>query len=185
LHIGETVPHQLPPIDDDVFEALQARAQPLVDDVNSVLRRLLGLHPSPPESPRPTVSKPAPKVADTRQAKTARGKNLKKTSSAARAPRGSTLPDTEFEIPVLLALDERGGRAPAAEVADRVGELLAERLGDADRERLSGGDVRWRNRVQFARLRLVQAGDLAKTSPRGTWEITEQGSARLMKDGAK
>jgi hypothetical protein len=80
---------------------------------------------------------------------------------------------------VLQALDERGGRAPAAEVADRVGELLDERLGDADRERLSGGDVRWRNRVQFARLRLVQGGDLAKTSPRGTWEITDQGRERL------
>ena len=35
--------HQLPPVDDDVFEALQFLAEPLVDDINTVLRRLLGL----------------------------------------------------------------------------------------------------------------------------------------------
>ena len=30
-------------VDEDVFAALQAQAEPLVDDANSVLRRLLGL----------------------------------------------------------------------------------------------------------------------------------------------
>jgi hypothetical protein len=173
------MPHQLPPIDDDVFEALQAHAQPLVDDVNSVLRRILGLDPSRSEPPHPLLERPTASATKKRTSKPTRGKNAKSGSSAARAPRGTTLPDTEFEIPVLQALKERGGRAPAAEVADRVGELLDGRLGDADRDRLSGGDVRWRNRVQFARLRLVQAGDLAKTSPRGTWEITDQGRERL------
>jgi hypothetical protein len=172
------VPHQLPPIDDDVFEALQAHAQPLVDDVNSVLRRLLGLQP-PRAERQPAASRPTPTKPRSKQSKSPRGKSAKRIPPGTRAARGTTLPDTDFELPVLQALDERGGRAPAAEVADRVGELLDERLGDADRERLSGGDVRWRNRVQFARLRLVQSGDLAKTSPRGTWEITDQGRERL------
>jgi hypothetical protein len=187
------MPHTLPPIDDDIFAALQARAQPLVDDVNSVLRRLLGLEEAgrqpavPPSDGIENGAQPDANGQPKRKKASEIGtrRTAAKRSKKSRAGRGTTLPDTEFEIPVLQALDECGGRAPAAEVTNRVGEILDERLGDVDRDRLAGGDVRWRNRVQFARLRLVQAGDLASDSPRGTWEITDQGRTRLAERSTK
>jgi hypothetical protein len=42
-------------LDQDVFEALQARARPLVDDTNSVLRRLLASSQDGPDERRPAT----------------------------------------------------------------------------------------------------------------------------------
>jgi Mrr N-terminal domain len=39
------------PLDDDVYEALQQRAEPFVDTPNSVLRRILGLDDNRPQEP--------------------------------------------------------------------------------------------------------------------------------------
>ena len=64
---------------------------------------------------------------------------------------------------------------PAREVTMRVGELVDDRLTDLDREQLESGAIRWENRVQFARLRLVDRGLLKKGSPRGVWEISDEG----------
>jgi hypothetical protein len=92
-----------------------------------------------------------------------------------RAPAGSLLPESEYELPILQALVESGGRAPTREVVERVGELVADKLTELDKENLSSGDVRWENRVQFTRLRMIEEGLLKKGSPRGTWEIGPAG----------
>ena len=44
---------------------------------------------------------------------------------------------------------------------------------------LDSGLLRWKNRVQFVRLKLVQAGQVTKGSPRGVWEITSAGRDRV------
>ncbi|HYP56260.1 MAG TPA: winged helix-turn-helix domain-containing protein [Solirubrobacterales bacterium] len=93
----------------------------------------------------------------------------------ARAQVGTLLPEKEYWIPILEALDERGGRAPAIEAIERVGELMRDRLGEAERGETSTGEIRWRNRTQFARLRMKQQGLIASGSPRGIWEMTDQG----------
>lgn len=148
---------QLPPVDDDVYAALQARAEPLVDDINSLLRRLLAQAGGPAE----TVAPAPPK--------------RRKVPTGRRA--GSS--DTEYELPVLRALVEAGGRAPTSEVIDKVGAALSDRLTAVDWDELpSSGYVRWKNRTQFARLNLVKRGDLEINTPRGVWAITEQGRAR-------
>ncbi|GGS47084.1 winged helix-turn-helix domain-containing protein [Actinokineospora fastidiosa] len=134
-------------LDDDVFEALQKLATPLVDDINSVLRRQLGL------SERP----------------------------AARAG-GPALGDREFEAPVLQALVRLGGSGQTKAVIDLVGEILAPRMREGDFERLESGDIRWRNRAQFARLNLIRAGLMREGSPRGLWEITDAGRQRVEAD---
>jgi len=144
-------------VDNDVLNLLREHAEPFTDSPNSVLRRLLGI--------------------DSERKGPAKGKLVKK--GAGRASPGSILPEAEYEIPILQELVARGGRAHATEITDAVGERLADRLTDLDRERLDSGEVRWRNRVQFTRLTLKQLGLIAPDSPRGIWEITDAGRTYL------
>jgi hypothetical protein len=181
-HTGDLVPVQLPPIDDDVYAALQARAVPLVDDVNSVLRRLLGL------SPRSGVPQVDPITSENGSTtpKSAARKRSGKTKSAkkrTRAPKGSILPEADYELPILRVLERLGGRGPTSEVIAAVENELGPKLTDVDREPLAGGDVRWKNRAQFVRLKLVEKGEMAAGSPRGTWEISELGRRRVAAEG--
>ncbi len=97
----------------------------------------------------------------------------------ARAQVGTLLPEKEYWIPILEALDEQDGRAPAIETIERVGELMRDQLGEAERAETSTGEIRWRNRTQFARLRMKQQGLLVSGSPRGIWEMTDQGRTYL------
>ena len=142
-------------LDDDVFGAIQDRAEPLVDDVNSVLRRILidGDTGAPARAGAPRPDAP-------------RG---------GRAAPGSILSEREYEAPILIELLQRGGRGQATEVTDAVGERLAGKLTELDYRNLDSGDVRWRNRTQFTRLTLRNRGLLRADSPRGVWELTEAG----------
>ena len=143
-------------VDAEVYDELKLRAVPFEDTPNSVLRRELGLD-------------------DGWASKTARGGPTRAT----RAAVGSILPEGEYEQPILRALVDAGGSAPAKAVTDRVGELLAPRLTAADRELNRSGEVRWRNRVAFSRLRLVERGLLCRGSRRGVWEISPEGRAAV------
>lgn len=77
---------------------------------------------------------------------------------------------------ILESLVEFGGRAQREKVVERVGEKLESHLTLADRQLLpSGLDVRWKNRVAWQRLNMVNQGLLKRNSPRGVWEITDDG----------
>lgn len=145
-------------IDEEVFEVIKGHAEPFVDTPNSVLRRMLGIDHA--------TSRPAP-TGD------------KLNNPAGRAAPGTLLPESQYELPILRYLSERGGRAPSREVVDAVGMALAHKLTELDWQELQSGDVRWRNRAAFVRLRLVERGELVKNSPRGTWEISDKGRQRL------
>jgi hypothetical protein len=98
----------------------------------------------------------------------------------ARAASHLLLPESEYERPILQALQQAGGRAPAREVIEAVGGILNDRLTETDKETMSNGRaLRWQNRAQFARLRLVKQGFLKSDSPRGVWEISRAGEVRL------
>ena len=165
------MPKPVPPIDDDIYSHVQANAIPLEDDFNSALRRLLGLssEDETPSNARVTSDR-GPSSTGRRQTLTAR---------RTRATKGSLLEEAAYELPILEALNESGGRAPTSEVIDQVGEKLAGRLTDIDRATLKSGDVRWRSRAQFVRLALVRRGDLVSGSPRGVWEISHKGRERI------
>lgn len=179
----------LPPVDDDVFEALQRLAEPLVDDINSVLRRLLNL-----DSPSPTVaterieapgltgssSDSPPVAAPGRKIRRATKKRAVKPKKS-RAARGSLLPESEYELPMLEFLVEAGGRAPASEVVEAIGARLKDRFTPTDLEALDSGDIRWKSRTQFVRLKLIKQGAMVKDAPRGIWEISDLG--RELVDG--
>lgn len=171
-------------IDDDVFDELKKHAEPFVDTPNTVLRRILGLGEMVERGGiAAELDGPAVKLAVASEAKSARsGRRRRGRTKAVRPPRaktGTILHESAYEVPVLEIISEHGGRAAAREVLDELGKRLADQFTDVDREELASGDVRWRNRAQFVRLRLVEQGDMVKDSPRGMWEISEQGRRRL------
>lgn len=174
------MPVQLPPVDDDVYAALQDYAVPLEDDVNSVLRRLLGLGLARSDFASPAFTG---QVSDSPRPSMTRRRAPKPGKKRTRVPKGSILPETEYEIPILRALAEMGGRGPTSEVVAIVEKELDPKLTGVDRERLSAGDVRWKNRAQFVRLKLVENGEMVSGSPRGTWEIADLGRKRLEIEG--
>jgi hypothetical protein len=168
-------------VDEEVYRALQGRAEPFVDTPNSVLRRLLDLgnaESSEAESVSPERERPRSEV------KASRKKAERRRKKRTRAPSGTLLRQEEYELPLLQVLIDLGGSAAAGEVIELLGERLNENLKPADRERLDSGAVRWENRAQFVRFELVQRGDMKKDSPRGVWEISQQGRDRLSEASA-
>jgi len=98
-----------------------------------------------------------------------------------RLERGLRTREDAFRVPVLQALVQLGGSASVTEVMDKVGDLMKRQLNEYDRSSLPStpGSPRWRNTAQWARNGLVREGLLASDSPRGTWEITEEGERWL------
>jgi hypothetical protein len=173
------MPHTIR-IDNEVLDKLKEQAEPFVDTPNTVLRRILGLAP-PTESAEiedgPAAVQPSRHRRATKSTTATRARL--RQSRRPRAKPGTILSDAEYEIPILEILRDNGGRAPTREVIDALGERLNGRLTDADQDRLSSGEIRWRNRAQFVRLNLIERGDMAQGSPRGVWEISEQGLKRV------
>jgi Mrr N-terminal domain len=170
-------------VDQDVYSFLKDQAEPFVDTPNSVLRRLLGLEEQSVKDVAPAAADPPPTRAPRRPVaktgKAGKGSRRRVRERGPRAVAGSLLPEQEYIVPLLRALAERGGSAPAREIIDSVGERLKDRLSPIDRDTLQSGVIRWQNRVQFVRLRLVEEGLLAKDSPRGVWSLTEAGHVRV------
>lgn len=163
-------------IDDGVYEALKSLAEPFVDTPNDVLRRVLSLDDGGSEK------RDAPNDAAPQKQSSIRKKALRKAGKPKRSrlPAGALLPEAEYELPLLTALDELGGSAPTSEVLDRLGKKLESRFTPQDRETYgASGTVRWRNRAQFVRDKLVKGGEMSSTSPRGIWEITRAGRERI------
>ncbi len=97
-----------------------------------------------------------------------------------RTADGDKTPHQEFRIPILEALVEAGGRAKSAKVLDRVGARMKAILKPTDYQKLpSGIMVRWYNTAHWERLVMVRDGLLRKNSPKGLWEITDQGRKYL------
>ncbi len=173
-------------IDDEVLAELGRRARPFIDtEPNDVIRALLGLDEAAPSGDRPDEYA----IEVNRQMSPARRERVRPTAasrngrnSRKRAPTGSLLDEGAYWVPILQALEERGGRAAAREVVERVGELVDDQLMPLDRDTLETGGIRWQTRVQFARLRMKEQGLLNPDAPRGVWEITDKGRDRMRQD---
>jgi len=97
-----------------------------------------------------------------------------------RTQTGDITPQKAYQLPLLQALEEMGGRAECAMVTRRVREIMADILKPADFESLDDEhDIRWVTNVRFARQNLIERGCLRSDSPRGIWEITDRGREYL------
>lgn len=186
-------------VDGDVYRALQRGAEPFVDTPNSVLRRLLGLEPAGREdrqggnrigSSAPTRGRDRPSGSRSKSARSSSADEAPVSRSPGspkskdRASPNEILPEHEYVAPLLQVLAGRGGSAPAREVIAEVGRRLDSRLMPMDKEYLASGGIRWQNRVQFVRLRLVEEGLMEKKSPRGVWALTKAGMERARDEAA-
>jgi hypothetical protein len=99
--------------------------------------------------------------------------------ATARAIPGSILPEREYWLPILEIIEQAGGSAAATDVIEALGERMNGLLTPLDYETLAMGEVRWRNRARFARLRMTERGLLSSKSHRGLWEITKAGGEFL------
>jgi hypothetical protein len=92
-----------------------------------------------------------------------------------RAAPGSVLPIEAYFVPILATLNEAGGAAPTNDVIDALEERMRDLFTERDHEPQQSGQIRWRSRARFARLRMKERGLLSDSSHRGVWEITEAG----------
>ncbi|SRR5258708_21170872 len=150
-------------IDDDVYDFLKQKAEPFADTPNSVLRRLLGIDSE----------------------KSVPGKTSQ--PDAIQGPSGTAsreaLVQQAYQVPVLESLVRQGGSASVSNVMVDIEQALRDKLGSEDWGRLKTGGTRWKNRVQWARLDLVDRGLLERNSPHGTWVISQAGRAFLKAAG--
>ena len=85
-------------------------------------------------------------------------------------------PEEAFELPILETLVELEGRAYAGEVLARVEAKMKDALTPYDYQPVpSGSELRWRNAARWCRKDLVDKGLMVRDSPRGIWEISEEG----------
>jgi Mrr N-terminal domain len=149
------------------------KKMPTIDLSLATYRRLLAYAISFEDTPEVVVSR----LLDSLEKEGGRARSV--GSRKDRAAPGSILPEGEYWRPILSILEQAGGSAPAGAVIDSLEQRLRGRLMPRDEETLAMGEVRWRNRARFARLRMIEQGLLSKESPRGIWEITDSGRAHL------
>jgi hypothetical protein len=147
-------------VDDEVMAKVQAQAEPFVDSPNDALRKVFGL-------------------AAAKEAICSRLPSDRPQPVRGRAKVGELLPMAEYRLPLLRALSQLGGSAPAATVRQTAGAMLADKLTAADRAPMSNGEERWSNRLGFARLRAIEQGHMRSDSRRGIWELAEAGIEEL------
>lgn len=95
-------------------------------------------------------------------------------------PRGVKIPQSAFRMPILEALVELGGSGPASELFAIVEKKMQGQLQDVDYELLTDGrTVRWRSSVSWERQTLKRESLIKSDTPRGIWEISDQGRSYL------
>lgn len=82
----------------------------------------------------------------------------------------------EYRLPILNILIDEGGSASVKKVLSKVNESMKSRFNEVDLAPLkSGVEIRWKNKVMWARMLMVKEGLLKTDSSRGIWEITGKG----------
>ena len=148
-------------VTDETLERLKRWAEPLVDTAESALAKALDAAEQTRALPGEDHLTPA--------AKPSRPRRRRPTSK-------NKLPQREFRQPLLQLLYELGGSAQVSDLQPLMKEKMASALLPGDLQPVSTGDERWWNATCWERSNLVKEGYLRDDSPRGTWELSEQGT---------
>ncbi len=92
-----------------------------------------------------------------------------------RAFQGEITSQSAYVIPILETLYELGGKGEVKEILSIMEMKMKEILKEKDYEVNKSGEIRWINNARWCRLKLVQDGLLRKNSPKGVWELSEEG----------
>jgi hypothetical protein len=96
---------------------------------------------------------------------------------------GTTKESTKKKFTYLLleSLLELGGAAKIPVIMDKMYKKIGSTLSATDLEKLpKRSEIRWQNRVAWIRADLITREYLKKGSPRGLWEITNEGKTYFM-----
>jgi len=159
-------------IADDVYTALQHLAVPFEDDVNDVLRRLLGLSRAPSNGkPRsrsdrtahPTVRGPARPLTEEHGNET--DDRHPRAAPALvvvhrRTTNGAPLPQSTYRSAVIGMLKSTHEPVDAAQLMSMVEQQLASRMTDTDLEPLASGVLRWQSQTRNALMQLRHEGSI-------------------------
>jgi len=84
----------------------------------------------------------------------------------------------DMELPLLREIENMGGEAHPSDLYPKVTAYFPQiTQADLNLTTKQGGSL-WENRIQFARQKLVEKGEMDK-SVRGIWKITDKGRDRL------
>lgn len=152
-------------VTDATWERMKRHARPLEDTPDDIVRRALDALEGVTERPtrgRSTTGRP-------------------KTTDA-----GRKLPQKEFRNPLLLTLEKLGGAGSLEEIRDAMHPLVEARLSPADYKLVETGEARWWNATCWERSDLKKEGYLRSDSPRGRWELSDEGrrKAQALRDRA-
>ena len=110
----------------------------------------------------------------------AKGIKPKKPDPIKRRPRGNKLPQKEFRLPLMEVLLELGGSAEVKDIREALAPKILPRLSEDDFQLVSSGDERWWNATCWERSDLVKEGLFRKDSPRGIWELSDEGRRQIL-----
>ncbi len=92
-----------------------------------------------------------------------------------RLNHGLKTPQRKYRIPILKALMFYDGRAKTAKVLNYVNDLMRNQFNSYDLEIFRVNEPRWKNTTMWERKNMVLDGLISDQSPRGIWEITQNG----------
>ncbi len=97
-----------------------------------------------------------------------------------RASQGEITTQKTFDIPILETLIEQGGQGRAKKILAQVEMKMKGTLTQHDYETIpSGNAIRWKRTAEWSAKRMRDTGLLCADSPRGIWEISENGEKYL------
>jgi len=143
-------------VTDDVFAGLQKLAKPFVDSPCDVIKRLLisGGVLAQESYPTPSLQKQ-------------------------RAKKGALTPQKTYQdfLLLVLASDHFKGQGSKSEVTKKVIAVMKslKLIKELDEEIVSTGETRSENTIAWGRNVLKNRGLISTESPRGIWELTEEG----------
>ncbi len=176
-------------IDDDVLEGLKILAEPFVDTPNTVIKRLLeekgiltlskGIISNTRKQaltpPKEGIISSARKGALTPPNRYYGGEGI---IARTRAKHGEVTSQVTYEKYLLKSLwKDFKGHAPKSEVTEVVIANMEEAgiLKEIDYEAVSTGESRAENTIAWSRNALKERGLIKDDSPRGIWELTQEG----------